>query len=341
VVGIRFIVAHSAERAAETCHAKRRRMTTATDEKTVPFDVSRSVFAFEGIDERLQLVPLAARRVLDAWGKKLSLAGWLSLAWLDRCALTLAGADERASEAASVAEVLSRAVPAPATIDSVAEPDPRVVPADVSAALGVARPLDSERWRSLRPLERYALAKYAAKPEKLALAYDEFVPPPLTHLTNEGHAHMVSVSGKSTSARRAVASARVRTTPSVVRAVVSGSLPKGDVLAVARVAGLMAAKRTPELIPLCHPVQTTHAIVDIDADATSGEFGIRATVETVDRTGVEMEAMVAASIAALTLYDMIKSADRWATLERVQLEEKSGGKSGLVVRPAASGGDAQ
>ena len=303
-------------------------------DKTVPFDVTRAVFAFEGIDHRLQLVPLAARRLLDAWGQKLSLAGWLSLPWLDRCALTAAGLGEGlvAGEPANLGEVLSRATPAPSKIDSVGDPDALTVPPDVSAALGATRALDADRWRALRPIERYALAKYAAKPEKLALAYDEIVGPPLAHLTSEGHAHMVSVSSKVTSARKAVASARVRTTPAVVHAVAKGSLPKGDVLAVARVAGLMAAKRTPELIPLCHPVQTTHATVDIDG-AANGEFTIRAAVETVDRTGVEMEAMVAASVAALTLYDMIKSADRWAVVERVQLEEKSGGKSGFVVRP--------
>lgn len=303
------------------------------DDKSVPFDVKRAVFAFEGIDDRLQLVPLAARRALDAWGKKLSLAGWLSLPWPDRCVLTAAGLGERlvAGEPASVGVVLARAAPAPSSIDPAADPDPLAVPADVSAALGTDRPLDAQRWRALRPLERYVLAKYAAKPEKLALAYDEIVRP-FTHLTAAGHAHMVSVSRKGPTARRAIASARVRTTPAVVDAVAAGALPKGDVVAVARVAGLMAAKRTPELIPLCHPVQTTHATVDIDADAR-GVFEIRAMVETVDRTGVEMEAMVAASIAALTLYDMIKSADRWAVVEHVQLEEKSGGKSGLVVRP--------
>jgi cyclic pyranopterin phosphate synthase len=305
-------------------------------DKTVPFDVKRAVFAFEGIDEHLQLVPLAARRVLDAWGKKLSLAGWLSLSWLDRRALTLAGLGERvlAGEPRSLGDALARATPAPIAIESVAGPDPHAVPADLSAALGTERPLDTERWRKLTPLERYALAKYGAKPEKLAAAYDEIVAPRFTHLTTEGHAHMVNVGAKSASARRAVASARVRTTPAVVNAVATGALPKGDVLAVARVAGLMAAKRTPELIPLCHPVQTTHASVDIAGDATKGEFAIRAAVETVDRTGVEMEAMVAASVAALALYDMIKSADRWATIEGVQLEEKSGGKSGVVTRPA-------
>ena len=113
----------------------------------------------------------------------------------------------------------------------------------------------------------------------------------------------------------------------------AGTLAKGDVLAVARVAGILAAKRTPELVPLCHPVRTTSAAVELELDAAKGEVRVRATVEAVDRTGVEMEAMVAASVASLTVYDMIKSADRWATIEGVRLESKSGGKSGAVTRP--------
>jgi cyclic pyranopterin phosphate synthase len=156
----------------------------------------------------------------------------------------------------------------------------------------------------------------------------------LTHLTPEGRAHMVDISAKNVSARRAIASARIRTTPAVVGAVGLGSLPKGDVVTVARVAGLLAAKRTPELIPLCHPVQTTGATIDFDLDGVKGEVRVRASVEAVDRTGVEMEAMVAASVAALTIYDMIKSADRWASIESVRLEEKSGGKSGDLRRPS-------
>ncbi len=144
---------------------------------------------------------------------------------------------------------------------------------------------------------------------------------------------MVDVGAKASTARRAVASATVRTTPAVVQAIAAGSVAKGDVLAVARVAGILAAKRTPDLIPLCHPVQTTSVAIDFEPDATRGDLRIRATVEAVDRTGVEMEAMVAASVSSLTVYDMIKSADRWATVAEVRLESKSGGKSGSVVRP--------
>jgi molybdopterin synthase catalytic subunit len=155
----------------------------------------------------------------------------------------------------------------------------------------------------------------------------------MTHLTDAGEAHMVDVGSKVPTLRRAVATARVHTTPEVIQAIASGGLAKGDVVAVARVAGILAAKSTPQLIPLCHPVQTTRAAMDFEPDALRGELVVRATVEAFDRTGVEMEAMVAASIASLTVYDMIKSVDRWARIDAVQLEAKSGGKSGAVTRP--------
>lgn len=158
------------------------------------------------------------------------------------------------------------------------------------------------------------------------------------HLDDRGQARMVDVADKNVTHRRAVATARVVTEPGVIVAIQGGTVAKGDVLAVARVAGLMAAKRTAELVPLCHPVQTTSATVDIELDAKHGCVTLRATVEALDRTGVEMEAMVAASIGALTVYDMIKGTDRWATVERVRLEEKSGGKSGHVTRPAGNKG---
>jgi cyclic pyranopterin phosphate synthase len=123
-----------------------------------------------------------------------------------------------------------------------------------------------------------------------------------------------------------------------VQTVLGGAAPKGDVLAAARIAGILAAKRTAELIPLCHPVRTTRAAVEFEADVEQGEVRVRATIEAVDRTGVEMEALVAAGVASLTLYDMIKSADRWATIDGLRLDSKSGGKSGDVQRPPERGG---
>jgi molybdopterin synthase catalytic subunit len=161
--------------------------------------------------------------------------------------------------------------------------------------------------------------------------------PRLTHLTATGQARMVDVGDKAATQRRAVATACVRTTPEVIDAVASGRLAKGDVLAVARVAGILAAKSTAQIIPLCHPVQTTSAVLDFEPDASRGVLRVTASVEALDRTGVEMEAMVAASIASLTVYDMIKSADRWATIDAVRLEAKSGGKSGPLTRPEPGG----
>jgi molybdenum cofactor biosynthesis protein MoaC len=289
------------------------------------------VYVFEAIDETLPLVPVAARRALDALGWKLSLEGWLSLAIDDRQRLVHAGLSAEVD--AEAAQVLDRAAPLPVMIEPSAEPDTAQVPATLVAALGAGRPLDEARWRRLGPLDRYTLFKYASRPEKLAAAYDEIVPSRFSHLTGTGAAHMVDVGAKAPTARRAVASARVTTTRQVLESIASGGMAKGDVLAVARVAGIMAAKRVPELIPLCHPVQTTHAAIDFEPDAARGELLVRATVEAFDRTGVEMEALVAANLAALTVYDMIKSADRWARIDAVRLESKSGGKSGPVARP--------
>ncbi|NBU38769.1 MAG: cyclic pyranopterin monophosphate synthase MoaC, partial [Actinobacteria bacterium] len=139
-------------------------------------------------------------------------------------------------------------------------------------------------------------------------------------------AHMVDVGDKSATKRRAVARATVRTTAEVTAAISDGSMKKGDVLAVARIAGIQAAKRTSDLIPLCHPLAITKVSVDLTVNGTSIE--IEAAVETVGQTGVEMEALTAASVAALTVYDMCKSADKAMTITDVALWEKSGGRSG-------------
>ena len=137
---------------------------------------------------------------------------------------------------------------------------------------------------------------------------------------------MVDVGDKSATKRRAVARATVRTTAEVTAAVSDGSMKKGDVLAVARIAGIQSAKRTSDLIPLCHPLAITKVSVDLTVNGAS--IDIEATVETVGQTGVEMEALTAASVAALTIYDMCKSADKAMTITNVALWEKSGGRSG-------------
>ena len=148
----------------------------------------------------------------------------------------------------------------------------------------------------------------------------------LTHLNERGEAHIVDIGGKAVTARRAVARARLEARPETVAAIIGGTLKKGDALAVARIAGIMAAKKTSELIPLCHPIGLNKVEAEIAVD--DGQLVITATAETNDRTGVEMEAMTAASVAALTLYDMAKGIDRGMRISTVELVEKSGGKSG-------------
>lgn len=152
----------------------------------------------------------------------------------------------------------------------------------------------------------------------------------LSHLDEEGHLQMVDVGGKEVSDRVAVAEANVVMESSTRDRLFGGNLPKGDAPAAARVAGILAAKKTAELIPLCHTIAITSASVDV----ASAEWGasVRATVATRDRTGVEMEAMTAASVAALTVYDMIKGVDRGAYVEAVRLVAKSGGRSGEWTR---------
>jgi cyclic pyranopterin phosphate synthase len=148
----------------------------------------------------------------------------------------------------------------------------------------------------------------------------------LTHLDASGAARMVDVSAKPATAREATAKGRVRMQPETIARIRDGDAPKGDVLAAARLAGIFAAKRTADLIPLCHPLPLSSASVDLVL--TQDAVEITATVRTTGRTGVEMEALTAVSIAALTLYDMVKSADRAMVIEAIRLTHKSGGKSG-------------
>jgi cyclic pyranopterin phosphate synthase len=143
---------------------------------------------------------------------------------------------------------------------------------------------------------------------------------------------MVDVTPKAETAREAVARASLRMRPRTLRLVRAGQGPKGDVLGVARTAGILAAKRTHELIPLCHPLRITGVDIAFADDLARGELIVQARVRTVDKTGVEMEALMAASVAALTVYDMVKAAEKGVTIARVQLMEKSGGKSGAWRR---------
>jgi cyclic pyranopterin phosphate synthase len=154
----------------------------------------------------------------------------------------------------------------------------------------------------------------------------------LTHVDETGAARMVDVSAKAPSARTEVATGTVRTTAEVVGLLRRGAVAKGDALAAARIAGIMGAKRTPDLVPLCHPIAISHVSVDFSVRQTSVDM--TATVSTTDRTGVEMEALTAVSVAGLTLHDMIKAVDPAAVLDGVRVERKEGGKTGRWVRPA-------
>jgi cyclic pyranopterin phosphate synthase len=154
----------------------------------------------------------------------------------------------------------------------------------------------------------------------------------LSHLDEKGKARMVDVTLKEPSIREAVARGKVLMHPHTIALVVGGEIPKGDVFGVARIAGIMAAKKTSEMIPMCHPLELTNIDIQFRSNLESGEVIIEAKVKTVGKTGVEMEAMTAVCVAALTIYDMCKSADKNITLSDIKLISKQGGKSGPFIR---------
>jgi cyclic pyranopterin monophosphate synthase len=153
-------------------------------------------------------------------------------------------------------------------------------------------------------------------------------PSKLTHIAKTGEARMVDVSAKPATERMAVAEGCVRMSPKTLDAILKGNAKKGDVLGVARIAGIMAAKRTHDLIPLCHPLALTKVAVDITSSRTESSLVVRASVSVLGQTGVEMEALTAVSVACLTIYDMAKALDRGMVIDRIRLLEKTGGKSG-------------
>lgn len=157
----------------------------------------------------------------------------------------------------------------------------------------------------------------------------------LTHLDEKGQARIVDIGGKIETVRRAVAHGRLEAQPETIAAIIGGTLKKGDALAVARIAGIMAAKKTSDLIPLCHPIALTSVSVEIETGADRASLDITATAECTGRTGVEMEALTAVSVAALTLYDMAKAIDRGMRIAGIELVEKSGGASGDFRRAAS------
>ncbi len=297
-------------------------------------------FAFEEPNVGLELLPLAARRALDVAGIALSLEAWRGLSFDERRALIAAGTDEVVAPS-GVERLLARARPAPDRITP--RPDPVDLPEELTRELP-ARRVELERaWPAFTPLERYALVKLvkskkadpAERTARLERACAELLRPAatrLTHLTADGDAHMVDVGQKPATVRRGVARAFVRMQPETLAALIDGRTPKGDVLAVARIAGIQAAKRTPELIPLCHTVHLTGVEVALETRAEPPGVAVTATAKAFDRTGVEMEALVAASTAALTIYDMLKAIDRGMSITDLELVAKSGGRSGEFRR---------
>jgi cyclic pyranopterin phosphate synthase len=297
-----------------------------------------TVYAFEAIGAELDFPPLAARRALDAAGVRIEVDAWRMLPLSDRKTITVLGSADTVDIVA--VRALARAVPH-AIEDARPEPESEGVPAAVASALPKGQTIPDAAWRSMTPLARYALASLVIAPPSIldrALAEIAFAPDLLrtdtgrlsSHLTDAGEVHMVDVGSKAVTERTAVARARVHMAPATFQRLEHGDTPKGEVLATARIAGIQAAKRTWELIPLCHPIALTR--VEITIALEDGGVTIAAECDASDRTGVEMEAMVAASAAALTVYDMLKGFDRSMRFE-VQLMKKVGGKSGAWTRP--------
>jgi cyclic pyranopterin phosphate synthase len=192
-----------------------------------------------------------------------------------------------------------------------------------NAALSVLQTLGVERDQ-LHTAALAALAQPVPPPQPAP-------PPQLTHLNAQGEAHMVDVGAKADTQREARACGTVVMQKETLQLIMDGNTPKGDVLATARIAGIMAAKRTSDLIPLCHPLMISHVGVEIMPDEGNSALLVEATVRTTGKTGVEMEALTAVSVAALTIYDMCKAVDRAMRITDVRLAEKHGGKSGSIV----------
>jgi cyclic pyranopterin phosphate synthase len=285
---------------------------------------ARVLFGFETADERPDQLPMAARRALAEAGLALSDQQWLQLDASTRASLARLGASDSVDPEQVRLLVAAHATdaPRPAPLPFSSPPDALL------RALGSDRPLADAVWAGLHPLERFALVHLADSPEALALAYAELVGATAasTHLLPSGEARMVDVAAKPITSRRAVATSFVRMQLATLQRLASA--PKGDVMAAARIAGIMAAKKTAELIPLCHPVATTRVQVELQPVHDPPGLRVTAAAEALDRTGVEMEAMVAASVAALTVYDMLKGVERGITIEQVRLELKEGGRSG-------------
>ncbi len=293
------------------------------------------LYAFDGIEPTLDLIPIAARRALDHAGFKLSRQGWQSLDHASRQSLVELGS-RNVPDTSAVKRLLLAAVPPAAACEPVRDPDAQLVPEALLAALGQGLGLAPAVWSALAPLDRYALWKagLSQDPTRLRNAYREIVGESAfsTHLDARGDARMVGISEKAPSLRRAVAGSAITMSEEAFGRLARADAPKGDVLSVARIAGIQAAKRTWELIPLCHPLALTRVDVSFKLDEARHSLDVHAAVEAFDRSGVEMEALTAASVAALTVYDMLKAFDRAMEIGPTRLLSKSGGRSGDFSR---------
>lgn len=299
------------------------------------------LYSFDVDGDTLEQLPLAARRALDHAGRKLSLTGWTSLGPQERRTLVRLGSVSPV-DLDTVARVLRRAKPSASATEAVGDPPRDAPPAHLVEAYAEQGRLSAAVWTSLADVDRYALEKVAKRPngERLANAYAEIVGHTQisTHVRAQGGVQMVNVGAKAVTERRAQAESRVTMNGDAFALLANNAVPKGDVLGTARVAAIMAAKRTSELIPLCHALPITHIAVDLRLDAATHSVAIATTVETQGKTGVEMEALVAASHAALTVYDMLKGIDRGMTIGPTRLLAKSGGASGsFVAEPTPAG----
>lgn len=289
------------------------------------------LYRFDGVDQTFDLLPLSARRALDHAGCKLSLEGFRSLSAAEREELAQLGS-RAAVDVARVIALLLPAKPPAEVMLPVSDPSPVAPDATVVAAFGSGRPIPAASWSALSPLDRYALAKVARgkSPERIEQAYAEIIGQSAfsSHVAPAGGVRMVAVGGKQPSLRRAQAESRVTMNAEAFERASNHSAPKGDVLGTARVAAIMAAKRTADLIPLCHPLSLTKVDVQLSLEVTERAVAVAVVVECFDRTGVEMEALTAASVAALTVYDMLKAFDRSMEIGPTRLTQKSGGRSG-------------
>jgi cyclic pyranopterin monophosphate synthase len=296
------------------------------------------LYSFDVNGERLDQLPLAARRALDHAGWKLSRAGWLSLDLEQRRGLARLGSGP-VVDVADVARQIAASVPAASACDVVLDPPREAPPAALVEALAPHGRLSAAVWVSLDALDRYALQKVAwrADTERMQAAYEEIIGyrQISTHLRPAGGVQMVNVGAKAVTERRALAESQVSMNAEAFELLQRQAVPKGDVLGIARVAGILAAKRTSELIPLCHAVPLTHLSIELRLDAARHAVYILASVHAEAKTGVEMEALVAVSHAALTVYDMLKAVDRGMQIGPTRLLAKSGGASGDFVAEAS------